>query len=292
MTFGGLAILCSPIQLITPFTSAWKKTGASMIRNWYRRIHRYSGRLYVICAILSFFFGQWFIILKKFELVGGYNMGVAFSGAGFFIAYFSYMTWKTAPGRDKSGRYTIEDHRNYAIRSFSQIIAPVLYRYWYVLLLILKAYRTPYLNGGDASKGENLVCDDRNVCGDYLRPFDAIYCWLYWMSAWAVAEIVIACLPSHQKQVTASSPVEGGEMESPLLERMVDDDENSHSESDDANTENEDLREQSSSSGGTSNDKDGRKILVVDLVGCLLALLTVMVTGPILYMTFSKVIKK
>jgi len=287
MTFGAIAIFFTPIQMITPFTSRWKKNGDSMARNWYRRIHRYSGRVYVMCAILAFVFGQWFICLKRFTLVGGYNMGAAFSLAGFSIAYFAYMTWKTAPSKKTNGRYTIEDHRNYAIRSFSQIIAPLLYRYWYVLLAVLNVHRTPYLNNGDANKGENLVCDDRNVCHDYLRPFDAIYCWLYWISALIVAEVVIACLPRHQKRMISTVSVPENEMEAPLLETLQPTmDESSHTDSNDTNTESDDTQEESQPARAIANEKDDRpNTWVVNFVGCLLAVLTAMVTGPILLMT-------
>jgi hypothetical protein len=308
MTFGAIAILCSPIQMIMPFTSGWKKGTTSMTRNWYRTIHRYTGRVYVMCAITSFFWGQWFICLKEFVLVGGYNMGVSFSFAGFFIAYFAYMTWKTAPGKNNNSntntngtRYTVEDHRNYAIRSFSQIIAPVLYRYWYLLLTILNVYRTPYLNGGDASKGENLVCNDRNVCHDYLRPFDAIYAWLYWISAWVVAEIIIACLPRHAtvtEQTIDSVSVLGDDgIEVPLLENHLQQPPTMDDESEDINTTESDnniQEENPSPARAIANDKDDRLVTtsVVNFVGCLLAVLSTMVTGPILYAMVTSMIKK
>ena len=220
MTFGALAILCSFIQMLTPFTSGWKRRreeGISITRNFYRQIHRYTGRVYVMSAIMSFFFGQWFVILKEFMLVGGYNMGVSFSLAGFAIAYFAYMTWISAPTKNQGGKYTVEDHRNYAIRSFSQIIAPVLYRYWYIVTAFYTRYHVPnlYLNGEAWKDGSKLDCDDRDVCDDYKRPWDAFYCWFYWISAWAVAELVILCLPEHQ---SSSMPISGEEgIDAPLV---------------------------------------------------------------------------
>ena len=271
MTFGGIAILCSPIQLFTPFTAAWKKRG---VNNWYRKVHRYSGRVYVMCAILSFIFGQWFIFLKEFVLVGGYNMGLAFSAAGFAIAYFAYMTWKTAPSRNPDGRYTVTDHRNWAIRSVSQIVAPILYRYWYTLLVIFKVYQTPYLNGGDDKGKDKLVCNDRDICGDYLRPFDFLFCWLYWMSAWAVAEIIILCLPEHKSSTTM--PGSGDQMETPLLATTPESGSNSNA------TENGQVEE--------SNNKSAPR--VVNFVGCLLAVLTIMVSGPIMIGLVASMFKK
>lgn len=210
-------------------------------------------------------------------------MGVAFSLSGFFIAFFSCMTWKTAPSRDTNGRYTVEDHRNYAIRSFSQIIAPVLYRYWYTLLTILKVYRTPYLNNGDES-GEKLACDDKNVCDDYLRPFDAILLWLYWISAWIVAEVIIVCLPKHQKGTISDASMSGDEKEVLLLENAQPTvNENGHTDSHDTNMETNDVQGGDIPARAIANDKgDKQMTLVVNILGCLLVVLTAMVTGPIL----------
>jgi len=302
MTFGALAIACSLIQMITPFTSGWKRgKDSSTTRNFYRRVHRYMGRIYVLCCIMAFFFGQWFIILKEFILVGGYNMGISFSLAGFAIAYFAYMTWKTAPSNNADGKYTIEDHRNYAIRSFSQIIAPILYRYWYVILMMLKIYRTPYLNGGNVNKGENLICDDRNVCRDYLRPFDAVYCWLYWISAWIVAEIIIACLPMHQAEiVTTEIFLEGDAANIPLLTNLhPTTDENSQTEdtSRTCTTGSDSVREENSSSCPIANESISAKAnvpiaSVVNFFGCLLAVLAAMGTFPMLYLVASSILKK
>ncbi len=268
MTFGGIAILCSPIQMITPFTSAWKKSGV----NRYRQIHRYSGRVYVLCAILSFIFGQWFIFLKEFVLVGGYNMGLAFSAAGFAIAYFSYMTWKTAPSRNTDGRYTVEVHRNYAIRSFGQIIAPILYRYWYIMLVIFNAYRAPNLNGGDGFVGEKLVCNDRDVCEDYERPFDAIYSWLYWISAWAVSEIVIVCLPKHQRSNNTPENQVGFSLVVATTEERCD-------------SNGEVIGGSPPDIAGKTNNKTGFR--VVNFVGCLLAVLTTIVSIGIVVLLFT-----
>jgi len=301
MTFGAIAILCSPIQLITPFTKGFRRkasttttsSSSAAVRNLYRTVHRYVGRVYVMCGMLAFVFGQWFICLKEFRLVGGYNMGAAFSLGGFFIGYFAYMTWKTAPSNNKNNqnqnqkqKYTIEDHRNYAIRSFSQIIAPVLYRYWYTAMVLLKVYRTPYLNNGDINNSKDLVCDDHNVCPDYLRPLDAIFCWLYWISAWIVAEVVIACLPKYK--TTTNNTIDNNSIDvndtnmqeeehlttqTPLLTEQPDGGviNNSDNDNDDAVDVDDD---------NNSNDKS--LVSVVNFVGCLLAGATFMVTGLIL----------
>eukprot|EP00548_Thalassiothrix_antarctica_P020474 CAMPEP_0194193410 /NCGR_PEP_ID=MMETSP0154-20130528/74490_1 /TAXON_ID=1049557 /ORGANISM="Thalassiothrix antarctica, Strain L6-D1" /LENGTH=192 /DNA_ID=CAMNT_0038917633 /DNA_START=31 /DNA_END=609 /DNA_ORIENTATION=- len=192
------------------------------------------------------------------------------------------MTWKTAPRKEKNSSYTIEDHRNYAIRSFSQIIAPVLYRYWYALMMILKLYRTPYLNDGDDRDGK-LVCDNRNVCSDYERPFDAIYSWFYWLSAWAVAELVIACLPKHQEQRTTVVANQ------PLLEaQYLTTDDTSLANTDESNSESYDIQEENPVPRGSANDENNKPIAwVLNLVGCVLVTLTATVTGFIIQQIFK-----
>lgn len=291
MTFGTVAILLSFIQMTTPFTSGWKQNKDTLMRgNIYRRIHRYSGRVYAMCAIMAFFFGQWFIFLKEFVLVGGYNMGVSFSIAGFFIAYFAFMTWKTAPIKDGSSVYTIEDHRNYAIRSFSQIIAPILYRFWYFMLAIFQQYRMPYFYDRNSNKSEKLICDDRDVCQDYLRSFDAIYAWLYWISAWIVAEVIIAYLPRHQKQtITTTVSVPRDETQIPLMSHLhpkttVN---NLPGDNDESVNGSYSIQKENVAARPITNDKknDNMNTSVINFFGCLLAVLSAIGTIPFIYLT-------
>ena len=118
-------------------------------------------------------------------------MTFAFSLAGLAIGVFAAKAWQTA----RAARFCNADstayqnalfelHRNWGIRSYSQILAPALYRYWYIMMELFGLYRTPIplRNGG--------VCTEPDdQCPDYSRTWDAIYCWVYWMSAWLVAEI-------------------------------------------------------------------------------------------------------
>lgn len=227
-------------------------------------------------------------------------MGAAFSFAGFFIAYFAYMTWKTAPSKHKQNnntstsdnnhyqKYTIENHRNYAIRSVSQIIAPVLYRYWYLVMIILRLYVPPpeynesnyKTNDDDDDESLPLICDDHNVCSDYERPVDAIFCWLYWISAWIVAEIVIICLPNHKSKAnninTTTATQDNQDMEHTTLLTRIDD-----------NARNTDNRN-NINSHGSDNNMNGEKsfVSVVNFLGCFLAGITIMVTGYILSAIF------
>lgn len=45
--------------------------------------------------------------------------------------------------------------------------------------------------------GMGGYCDSQDFCPDYARPWDAVYTWLYWVSAGVIAEILICFLPSH-----------------------------------------------------------------------------------------------
>ena len=90
------------------------------------RGHRWSGRLYVASACGASLCGCFFVLLKGFKLSGGYNMGAAFLLAGGWFGVAAAMT----AVRAWQQRYAA--HRAWAIRSYSQVLAPMLYRYWYV----------------------------------------------------------------------------------------------------------------------------------------------------------------
>lgn len=90
------------------------------------RLHRWSGRLYVASACGASLCGCFFVLLKGFKLSGGYNMGAAFLLAGGWFGVAAAMT----AVRARQQRYAA--HRAWAIRSYSQVLAPMLYRYWYV----------------------------------------------------------------------------------------------------------------------------------------------------------------
>mmetsp|Transcript_2296 Transcript_2296/g.5249 ORF Transcript_2296/g.5249 Transcript_2296/m.5249 type:complete len:370 (-) Transcript_2296:360-1469(-) len=294
LTLGAIGLVFSPIQMITPFLRGWKTTRitASGVRqtNWYRVLHRTSGRIYIGCAILSYVFGQWFVLLKQFRLTGGYNMGVAFSLAGMALAYFAWMVWRTAPTRDSAGNvtpknnlgYTVEDHRNYAIRSFSQIIAPIVYRYEYLLLLVLKLYRTPYLFNDDP-RGEKLDCDEHNVCDDYRRPLDAFQCWFYWMGSWAVAEIVILCLPKKHGASPPPSSVPNAETTLLLDGVTATDDNNDNDNNGNGKDKDKDNKDKDKDSEHRYTQRSAR---VLNFLGWFLLVLTGVATVPIVISFF------
>jgi hypothetical protein len=102
------------------------------------------------------------------------------------------------------------------------ILAPMLYRYWYLCLILYDWYQGPELT----NMGEMCKADD--TCAVYYRWFDMVHCWTYWLSSWLVAEVVIHYLPPLEiKQSSAaaestaddSSVLDSTISSAPLLER-------------------------------------------------------------------------
>jgi hypothetical protein len=284
MTTGAIAMLLGPIQFV-PYLRRCQ-------------VHRWTGRLYCICGMLTSIFGLWFISLKQ-RLVGGYNMTAAFSFAGIAIGVLSFKAWRTA----RSARYAKEQsesdnkatfvtHRNWGIRSYSQIIAPALYRYWYAMMDLFHLYKTPtpLRLGG--------YCDANDFCPDYARTWDALYCWVYWISAWVVAEIIIYCLPDYD--INDDKPSATSDLTTPLLptnEEQINNatstplttygssDESQQQQEgslpsdisqDDNNTTSRNIEISSS----TPNNNENRDLVsVVNFMGCLLAVTTVVISG-------------
>jgi hypothetical protein len=289
MTTGAISILVGLLQFISYF------------RRSCPRIHRWMGRLYCFCGMSSSIFGLWFISLKQ-RLVGGYNMTASFALAGMSTGILTFKVWHTARsarfGRGETTGFPVASfiaHRNWGIRSYSQIIAPALYRYWYVMMDLFRLYHVPVpLRMGG-------YCDDQDFCPDYARTWDAMYCWLYWISAWVVAEIIIRCLPNHDINYNRTiTTTDGDTLTIPLLST------NNDSHDGDAPLEGEEQNESSKPSGtaepteGTTalsqddNPTEGRNIdgngstrqddeksliSIVNLIGCLLAFTTITISG-------------
>lgn len=146
------------------------------IRKRFPSFHRWSGRLSLFSAVFTSLFGMTFIFLKRFRLVGGINMGIAFFVYGLVLgscAIFTfYYAWKQE----------FRLHRYWAIRSYSQILATMLYRYFYALLIGLGAIHKP---------DDQLECDENDVCSYFLRPFDVVHAWTFFLFPLLVAEITI-----------------------------------------------------------------------------------------------------
>jgi hypothetical protein len=261
MACGAVSILLGPLQL------------SSYIRRRFPWIHRWSGRLYVVCAMLSSVMGLMFIGLKG-KLVGGYNMSLAFSTGGAAIGVLAFKTWQTArAAKTASPVRDFTSHRNWAIRSYSQILAPMLYRYWYVCLLLFDWYQGPALNKLGA------MCKADDTCPDYYRWFDMVHCWTYWLSSWLVAEVIIHYLPPLEKHSYAESAIvvlEDTSFSAPLLERTVSQDTGSEPAV--------------SSERNVMGVEDGEMLVassprVVNAIGIMCAVTAVVITGKLF--TFS-----
>jgi hypothetical protein len=125
-----------------------------------------------------------FIFFKNYNynLVGGKNMTLAFTASGTCFGAFAYMCYYTASRKQWSR------HQAWTIRSLSQMLSPVLYRYWYGFLLFCFGY----------GRDQEIVksCDfQTEICSDYLRVFDKIHCWTYWLTPLLIAEMVIMVVP-------------------------------------------------------------------------------------------------
>ena len=147
-------------------------------------------------------------------------------------------------------------------------------RYWYVAMDVFKLYRSPI----PVSLGG--YCDKDDFCPDYARVLDAAYCWIYWMSAWAVAEVVILYLPGHRDADESSAPLGTPSAESGIEEAtattplLPSDESNSvHSTTSTSSPRDEGPTESDPHSSSPSPAR------VVNVVGILLATAAVMVTG-------------
>ena len=83
MAAGAVCLVLGPLQFVP------------RVRKSYPKIHRWSGRIYCICAMLSSIFGFTFIALKGL-LVGGLNMSIAFATAGVTTGLLTFKAWHAA----------------------------------------------------------------------------------------------------------------------------------------------------------------------------------------------------
>ena len=166
------------------------------VRRRFPIFHRWSGRISLLAAIFTSICGMVFICLKKFHLVGGINMGVAFFIYGIVFCVCAVMAGYFARRRE------FHRHKNWAIRSYSQILASMMYRYYYAVLGGFGVVYSPDQSGG-------LYCDEMDVCDYFLKPFDAIHAWTFFLIPLLFAEAVVYLLrdpPS--KHVVERPPLE------------------------------------------------------------------------------------
>eukprot|EP00804_Cyclotella_cryptica_P026138 CCRYP_013026-RA/>CCRYP_013026-RA protein AED:0.33 eAED:0.33 QI:0/-1/0/1/-1/1/1/0/270 len=168
MGLGLVCLLLYPLQFIP------------CLRRRFPTFHRWSGRLSLLSAILASLYGLVFICLKKFQLVGGINMGIAFFLYGIVFGICAVMTGYYAKKRE------FRRHKNWAIRSYSQILATMLYRYYYAVLGGFGAVHSP--------DEDDLDCGANDICDYFLKPFDAMHVWTFFLVPLLFAEAVVYLL--------------------------------------------------------------------------------------------------
>ena len=178
ITLGGVCLICYPMQF------------SQSIRKKWPEFHRWNGRVSVLCAVLTSVCGLVFICLKRFVLVGGINMGMAFFVAGLVFGGCAIMTGYYAKNRD------FVRHRYWAIRSYSQILAPMMYRYWYLVVGGLGLYPEPEYD--DVVRA--FDCNEDDVCSVFLRAFDAIHAWTYFIVPLIFAELIVYLLKKQEDE--------------------------------------------------------------------------------------------
>jgi hypothetical protein len=171
----GLGLICMVLYPLQFF---------QCIRRRFPTFHRWSGRISLLAAVFTSLCGMVFICLKRFHLVGGINMGIAFFTSGIVFGSCAIMTGYFARRRE------IRRHKNWAIRSYSQILASMLYRYFYA---VLGGFGVVY------SPDESISCDEMDVCDYFLKPFDAIHAWTFFIFPLLFAEAVVYLLRDETK---------------------------------------------------------------------------------------------
>ena len=148
---GGVLLLLGPLQLI----------GA--LRRRLPVLHRWLGRLYVLCAGVAGLGGLGFILARG--TIGGEVMSTGFALYGALMAAIATLTYAAARG----GR--TEAHRAWAIRLFALTVGSWLYRMEYGLWFLTMG------KAGHAS--------------DFHGPFDAVMAFAFYLPNLAVAELFI-----------------------------------------------------------------------------------------------------
>ena len=113
-------------------------------------------------------------------------MGIAFFTYGLVFGTCAIMTAYFARQRE------FRRHKNWAIRSYSQILATILYRYYYVVLGGFGVVHSP-------DQSDWLYCDEMDVCDYFLKLFDAIHAWTFFIVPLLFAETVVYLLREQPK---------------------------------------------------------------------------------------------
>jgi hypothetical protein len=148
---GAILLLLGPVQFI----------GA--IRRRAPAVHRWFGRLYVLCAFIAGVAGLSFILAKG--TIGGTIMSVGFGLYGALTATFAVLAY--AYGRARR----LDQHRAWALRLFALAIGSWLYRLEYGFWILL--------TGG---VGSNHA---------FSGPFDHVMAFFFYLPNLVIAELYI-----------------------------------------------------------------------------------------------------
>jgi len=148
---GGALLLLGPIQL------------AGAVRRGAPALHRWVGRIYVVCAGLAGLGGLSFILSKG--TIGGPVMDLGFGLYGMLVAAAAVLTF----ARARQGR--TQAHRAWAIRLFALVVGSWLYRMEYGFWF--------------------LAADGAGHAHDFSGPFDKVMTFFFYLPNLAVAELFI-----------------------------------------------------------------------------------------------------
>lgn len=148
---GALLLLLGPIQLIRP------------LRERFRAVHRWTGRVYVLAAGLAGLGGLDFILSKG--TVGGPVMSLGFGLYGALMVLAATQTWRFGAMR------ATERHRAWGIRLVALVVGSWLYRMEY-------GFWMPLTNG----LGTNAA---------FTGPFDRVMVFFFYLPNVLLAELFV-----------------------------------------------------------------------------------------------------
>lgn len=163
--------------------------GLFLILNISRRyilIHRITGHLYCLACLITSLGGSIFIF--SHGCVGGLNMNLAFGLYGLLLGCFTIITYVKArlicPDNtirlrtldDDDDKYTnrykqIQSHKQWALRLWTLGISSLIYRILYAIIIV---------------SGYHII-----KTTDFLRPFDLIWDWLFFLLPLTLTELYI-----------------------------------------------------------------------------------------------------
>lgn len=207
-------------------------------------------------------------------------MGIAFFTYGLVFGTCALMTAYFARKRE------FRRHKNWAIRSYSQILASMLYRYFYA---VLGGFQAVHFDSE-----ESLHCDEMDVCDYFLKPFDAIHAWTFFIVPLLFSEAVIYLLTDQSKQDSKDEPhVSRGEEEMNNEESVAAEQMNSKDNADQPKLKGEMIDKIESEASSTNLSAHETNFLYLNSFGilfafiCLLTTVFIYVTSALGINTFS-----